>query len=108
MIFLKFYLTYPDRAALEAAVDELGVQKWEKSQPWLTTAGQLARAMRAGSTRSYSMRLIKAEGCKQGKHRGGSCEITFPPGHTQEEIGAIVGLTQRRIGQILQEISKSA
>jgi len=28
-------------------------------------------------------------------------------GYTQEEIGAIVGLTQRRIGQILQEISKS-
>jgi len=27
-------------------------------------------------------------------------------GHTQEEIGAKVGLTQRRIGQILQEISK--
>lgn len=26
--------------------------------------------------------------------------------YTQEEIGAIVGLTQRRIGQILQEISK--
>lgn len=24
MIFLKFYLTYPDRAALEAAVDDLG------------------------------------------------------------------------------------
>jgi len=30
----------------------------------------------------------------------------YASGHTQEEIGAIVGLTQRRIGQILQEISK--
>ena len=27
-------------------------------------------------------------------------------GHTQEEIGTIVGLSQRRIGQILQETSK--
>ena len=27
-------------------------------------------------------------------------------GHTQEEIAEKVGLTQRRIGQILQEISK--
>ena len=31
----------------------------------------------------------------------------YASGCTQEEIGAIVGLTQRRIGQILQEISKS-
>ena len=30
----------------------------------------------------------------------------YASGHTQEEIGTIVGLTQRRIGQILQEISK--
>ncbi len=30
----------------------------------------------------------------------------YASGHTQEEIGAKVGLTQRRIGQILQEISK--
>ena len=30
----------------------------------------------------------------------------YASGRTQEEIGAIVGLTQRRIGQILQEISK--
>ena len=30
----------------------------------------------------------------------------YASGHTQEEIGAIVGLSQRRIGQILQEISK--
>ena len=30
----------------------------------------------------------------------------YASGHTQEEIGAIMGLTQRRIGQILQEISK--
>ena len=34
--------------------------------------------------------------------------VLYAFGHTQEEIGAIVGLTQRRIGQILQEISKSA
>ena len=27
-------------------------------------------------------------------------------GHAQEEIGTIVGLSQRRIGQILQETSK--
>ena len=33
--------------------------------------------------------------------------VLYAFGHTQEEIGAIVGLTQRRIGQILQEISKS-
>ena len=32
--------------------------------------------------------------------------VLYAFGHTQEEIGAIVGLTQRRIGQILQEISK--
>ena len=30
----------------------------------------------------------------------------YASGHTQEEIGAAVGLSQRRIGQILQEISK--
>ena len=30
----------------------------------------------------------------------------YASGLTQEEIGAKVGLTQRRIGQILQEISK--
>jgi len=30
----------------------------------------------------------------------------YASGCTQEEIGAKVGLTQRRIGQILQEISK--
>ena len=30
----------------------------------------------------------------------------YAGGCTQEEIGALVGLTQRRIGQILQEISK--
>ena len=34
--------------------------------------------------------------------------VLYAFGHTQEEIGAIVGLTQRRIGQILQEVSKSA
>lgn len=34
--------------------------------------------------------------------------VLYAFGHTQEEVGAIVGLTQRRIGQILQEISKSA
>jgi len=34
--------------------------------------------------------------------------VLYAFGHTQEEIGAKVGLTQRRIGQILQEISKSA
>ena len=34
--------------------------------------------------------------------------VLYAFGHTQAEIGAIVGLTQRRIGQILQEISKSA
>ena len=34
--------------------------------------------------------------------------VLYAFGHTQEEIGAIMGLTQRRIGQILQEISKSA
>lgn len=33
--------------------------------------------------------------------------VLYAFGHTQEEIGAIVELTQRRIGQILQEISKS-
>ena len=33
-------------------------------------------------------------------------EVLYAFGHTQEEIGAIVGLSQRRIGQILQEISK--
>ena len=32
--------------------------------------------------------------------------VLYAFGHTQEEIGAKVGLTQRRIGQILQEISK--
>ena len=32
--------------------------------------------------------------------------VLYAFGHTQEEVGAIVGLTQRRIGQILQEISK--
>ena len=30
----------------------------------------------------------------------------YASGYTQEEIGEIIGLTQRRIGQILQEISK--
>ena len=30
----------------------------------------------------------------------------YASGHTQEEIGVAVGLSQRRIGQILQEISK--
>ena len=34
-------------------------------------------------------------------------EVLYAFGHTQEEIGAIVGLSQRRIGQILQEISKT-
>ena len=32
--------------------------------------------------------------------------VLYAFGHTQEDVGAIVGLTQRRIGQILQEISK--
>jgi len=32
--------------------------------------------------------------------------VLYAFGHTQEEVGAKVGLTQRRIGQILQEISK--
>ena len=32
--------------------------------------------------------------------------VLYAFGHTQAEIGAKVGLTQRRIGQILQEISK--
>ena len=34
-------------------------------------------------------------------------EVLYAFGHTQEEIGAIVGLSQRRIGQILQETSKT-
>ena len=32
--------------------------------------------------------------------------VLYAFGHTQEEIGTIVGLSQRRIGQILQETSK--
>ena len=29
-------------------------------------------------------------------------------GHTQEEVGAIVGLSQRHIGRVLEKMSKSA
>ena len=34
--------------------------------------------------------------------------VLYAFGHTQEEIGAELGLTRRRIGQILANISQSA
>ena len=40
------------------------------------------------------------------KARDRRIEVLYAFGHTQEEIGTIVGLSQRRIGQILQETSK--
>jgi len=43
---------------------------------------------------------------KQLSPRDRRIEVLYAFGHTQEEIGAIVGLSQRRIGQILQETSK--
>jgi len=33
--------------------------------------------------------------------------VLYAFGHTQEEIGAIVGLTQRHIGRVLEKMSKS-
>ena len=43
---------------------------------------------------------------KQLSPRDMRIEVLYAFGHTQEEIGTIVGLSQRRIGQILQETSK--
>jgi RNA polymerase sigma factor (sigma-70 family) len=43
---------------------------------------------------------------KQLSPRDRRIEVLYAFGHTQEEIGTIVGLSQRRIGQILQETSK--
>ncbi len=34
--------------------------------------------------------------------------VLYAFGHTQEEIGAIVGLSQRHIGRVLANMSKSA
>jgi len=34
--------------------------------------------------------------------------VLYAFGHTQEEIGAIVGLSQRHIGRVLEKMSKSA
>ncbi len=33
--------------------------------------------------------------------------VLYAFGHTQEEIGAIVGLSQRHIGRVLEKMSKS-
>ena len=34
--------------------------------------------------------------------------VLYAFGHTQEEVGAIVGLSQRHIGRVLEKMSKSA
>ena len=34
--------------------------------------------------------------------------VLYAFGHTQEEIGAIVGLSQRHVGRVLEKMSKSA
>ena len=39
--------------------------------------------------------------------RGRKIAVLYAFGHTQEEIGAELGLTRRRIGQILANISQS-
>ena len=33
--------------------------------------------------------------------------VLYAFGHTQEEIGAIVGLTQRHVGRVLEKMSKT-